>query len=156
MSSDLRYDLSGPARLVTQLELKCNSFCISIRVATSNYSKSFSIIRNDWRLLEMNSSHLKTVFTLLALQPLHKFQTGMRFSYEQNLPETKWISNSSKYWVVLKRSRNKTSCEQNLFTGRFEISNRHEFISLLMQTYSKCHLPFCSYFTKAICRFVKT
>ena len=59
-----------PARLVTRLELKCNSFCIQTRVAISNYSKSFSIIRNDLRLLEMNSSHSKTVFTLLALRPL--------------------------------------------------------------------------------------
>ena len=107
-----------------------------------------------------------------------KFQTGMRFSCEHNLPETKWISadswmlhlmrmciwNSmqvwisyrsfwqkwnfisgdkisckhypkwnaytcpSKYRVVLKCSRNETSCEQNLFSRRFEISNRYEFI----------------------------
>ena len=60
-----------PARLATQLESKCNSFCTSIRVATSNYSKRFSIIRNDLRLPEMNSSHLKTVSTRLALRPLH-------------------------------------------------------------------------------------
>ena len=60
-----------PARLATRLELKCNSFCISIRIATSNYSKSFLIIRNDLQLLELKSSHLKTIFTLLALRPLH-------------------------------------------------------------------------------------
>ena len=58
------------AHLVTRLELKCNSFSISTRVATSNYSKSVSIFRNDFRLLEMNSAHSKTVFTLLALWPL--------------------------------------------------------------------------------------
>ena len=42
----------------------------------------------------------------------------------------------SKYRVVLKCSRNETSCEQNLFSRRFEISNRYEFISPLMWTYS--------------------
>ena len=55
------------AHLVTRLELKCNSFNISTRVATSSYSKSVSIFRNDFRLLEMNSAHSKTVFTLLDL-----------------------------------------------------------------------------------------
>ena len=35
----------------------------------------------------------------------------------------------SKYWVVLKRSWNETSCEQKVFSRRFEISNRYEFIS---------------------------
>ena len=43
----------------------------------------------------------------------------------------------SKYRVVLKCSWNETSCEQNLFTRLFEISNRYEFISPLMWTYSK-------------------
>ena len=121
-----------------------------------------------------------------------KFQTGMRFPCEHNLPETKWISTDSvdvafnvhmclklsagmdftsvtltkniwqkwnfilgdkvscknypkwnaytcpsKYRVVLKCSQNETSCEQNLFSRRFEISNRYEFISSLMWTYSK-------------------
>ena len=31
---------------------------------------------------------------------------------------------------------NETACEQNLFSGRFEISNRYEFFSPLMWTYS--------------------
>ena len=60
-----------PARLVTQFELKCDSFCIPTREATSNYLKGFSIIQNDLQLLEMDSSHSKTVFTLLTLRPLH-------------------------------------------------------------------------------------
>ena len=92
-----------------------------------------------------------------------KFQTGMRFLCEQNLPEAKRISvNSldiafnehvrlkligiiltemkfayacpSKYQVILKCSRNETSCEQNLFSRWFEISNGHEFISRLFCT----------------------
>ena len=41
----------------------------------------------------------------------------------------------SKYRVTLKCSRNETSCEQNLFSHRLEISNRYEFISPLMWTY---------------------
>ena len=107
------------------------------------------------------------------------FQNGMRFSYEQNLPETKLISADSldiafnavidsyrSFWqkwnfisgdkipckhypkwnaytcpskdrVVLKCIRNETSCEQNLFSRRFEISNRYEFISPLAWTYSQ-------------------
>ena len=77
-----------------------------------------------------------------------KSQSRMRFSCGHNLPEAKWISTKhypkwnsctcpSKYRVVLKCSCNETSCEQNLFSHRFEISNRYEFISLLMWTYSQ-------------------
>ena len=106
-----------------------------------------------------------------------KFQTDMRFSWEHNLPETKWISADSlevainahvrlklnagigfisvtltemsckhylkwkclhmsiKISVALKCSRNETSCEQNLLSRRFELSNWYEFISPLMWMY---------------------
>ena len=37
----------------------------------------------------------------------------------------------------LKCNRNETSCEQNLFSRQFEISNWYEFFSPLMWTYSK-------------------
>ena len=50
----------------------------------------------------------------------------------------------SKYRVVLKCSRNETSCEQNLFSRRFEISNRYEFILPLMWTYSYHRIIFGS------------
>ena len=60
-----------PARLDTRLELKCNSLCTPGRVVINNHSKSSPIIRNDLRLIEMNSSHSKTAMTLLALRPLH-------------------------------------------------------------------------------------
>ena len=119
-----------------------------------------------------------------------KFETGIRFSCEQNLPEVKWINayssdivfsahvrltlkltagvislrsfwqkwnfiSGDKIWckhypkwysyacpsiyrVVLKCSRNGTSCKQNLFSHRFEVLNRYEFISpVIMWTYSK-------------------
>ena len=44
---------------------------------------------------------------------------------------TKWNAYTCppKYRVVLKCSQNETSCEQNLFSRRFAISNRYEFIS---------------------------
>ena len=42
----------------------------------------------------------------------------------------------SKCRVTLKCSRNETSWEQSLFSRRFEISNRYDFISPLMWTYS--------------------
>ena len=47
---------------------------------------------------------------------------------------------SSEYRVVLKYSRNETSCELNLFLHRFKMSNWYEFILLLMWTcsYSAC------------------
>ena len=60
-----------PVRLDTRFELKCNLFCTPARVAINNHSKSFPIIRNDLRLIEMNSSHSKTVMTLLAHRALH-------------------------------------------------------------------------------------
>ena len=41
----------------------------------------------------------------------------------------------SNYRVVFKCRRNETSCEQNMFSCRFEMSNRYEFISPLMWTY---------------------
>ena len=116
-----------------------------------------------------------------------KFQTSMRFSCEQSLPDAKWISADSldiafnahvrlkliaglislqsfwqkwnfiwgdkiscqhypkwnayvcpsKYWVILSCSRNETSCEQYLSSRQFEISNRYEFISPVMWTYSE-------------------
>ena len=56
----------------------------------------------------------------------------------------------SKYRVVLKCSRNETSCEQNLFSRRFEISNRYEFISLLMWTYSKMTYMYCDHMNDII------
>ena len=40
----------------------------------------------------------------------------------------------SKYWVVLKYSWNETSCEQNLFSCQFEISDWYYFIWPLMWT----------------------
>ena len=53
--------------------------------------------------------------------------------------QPKWNSYAylSKYWVILKCCKNETSCEQDLFSGGFEILNWYEFISPLIWTYSK-------------------
>ena len=94
-----------------------------------------------------------------------KFKTGIRFSCEQNLPcakrneyvHSRWILrlmhmcawNSFKHhppkpfdqnMVIVKCSRNETSYEQNLFSRRLEISNRHEVIWPLMWMHSTDHI----------------
>ena len=61
-----------PVRFITQLVLWFVRLVLLPDLATTNYSKSFSIIRNDLRLLEMNFSHSKNIFTLLVLRPLNK------------------------------------------------------------------------------------
>ena len=48
----------------------------------------------------------------------------------------------SKYWVVLKCTRNETSCEQNLFSRQFEITNQYEFITPLMWTFLRAKSTF--------------
>ena len=60
------------ASFVTRFESKCISLCTPARVAIINHTKSFPIIRNDLRLIEMKSSHSKTAMTILALRPLHR------------------------------------------------------------------------------------
>ena len=113
--------------------------------------------------LRRNETQNGMDFILVILTEI-KFQTGMRFSCEhftrnemnqrrlvsfwqkwsfiscdkicKHNPKWNVCTCPSKYRVVLKSSRNKTSCEQNLFSRRFEISNRYEFISPLMWTCS--------------------
>ena len=146
-------------------------------VQSALYLRSHELMRNE---SQNGMDFISVILTEM------KFKTGMRFSCEHNLLETKWISADSldvafkrmcvwnavlvwisyqsfwqkwnfisgnkilckhypksnayscpsKYRVVLKCSRNETSCEQNLFSRRFEISLQYEFISPLMWTYS--------------------
>ena len=136
------------------------------------FSQLFTCVPMNWGKMK-----LKTVWvSYLLILTETKFQTGLRFSCERNLPETKWISADSldgafktqcgyrfhighfdrneisfrvikyrvnttrneiptypsEYRVILKCSRNETSCEQNLFSRQFEIANRYEFISPLI------------------------
>ena len=65
-----------------------------------------------------------------------KFISGDKISCK-HYPKWNVYTCPSKCRVVLKCSRNEASCEQNLLSHRFEISNRYEFISPLMWTYSK-------------------
>ena len=64
-----------------------------------------------------------------------KFISGDKIS-SKHYPKWNAYTCPSKYWVLLKCRRNETSCEQNLFSRRFEITNRYKFISPLMWTYS--------------------
>ena len=64
------------------------------------------------------------------------FISGDRISCKR-YPKLNVYTCPLNYRVVLKCSQNETTCEQNLFSRRFEISNRYEFISPLMWTYSK-------------------
>ena len=63
--------------------------------------------------------------------------TEMKFSfrvikYRVNTTRNEIPTYPSEYRVILKCSRNETSCEQNLFSRQFEIANRYEFISPLI------------------------
>ena len=63
------------------------------------------------------------------------FISGDKISCKQ-YPKWNAYTCSSEYRVVLKCSRNETSCELNLFLRRFKMSNWYEFILFLMWTYS--------------------
>ena len=62
------------------------------------------------------------------------FISGYKTS-RKHYPKLNAYTCPSKYWIVLKFSRNENSCEQNLFSRRFEISNQYGFISPLIWTY---------------------
>ena len=126
----------------------------------------FSVFRQLFTCVHMNWGEMKLKPVWIpypSFRPKWKFQIGMRFSCEHNLPEAKWISVNlfdivfneyvhlkpiaviltemkfayvcpSKYQVLLKCSWNETSCQQNLFSRRLEISNGHKFISRLFCT----------------------
>ena len=71
MSSDSRYYLSSLSWYSTRIKMQL----VLHPSSSSNWQslEKSSIIRNDLRLVEMNSSHSKTAMTLLALRPLHIF-----------------------------------------------------------------------------------
>ena len=82
--------------------------------------------------------HLKLIAGVTSLWSFWKkwhFILGDKRSCK-HYPKWNTCTCPSKYRVVFKCSRNKTSCEQNLFSCWFEISNRYDFISPLMWTYS--------------------
>ena len=82
--------------------------------------------------------HLKLIVGVISLWSFwQKWNviSGDKISCK-HYPKWNAFSCPSKYWFVLKCSRNEMSCEKNLFPRRFEISNWCEFISRLMWTYS--------------------
>ena len=99
--------------------------------------------RNEWvqarwmlRLMHMCAWNLMRVWTSYrSFWHKSNFISGDKISCK-HYPKWNAYRCPSKYRVVLKCSRNETSCEQNLFSRRFEISNRYEFIFPLMWTYS--------------------
>ena len=114
-----------------QNELKPVWDFISIENLASVFSQLFTCVHMNWGEIK-----LKTVWISYRLfWRKWNFISGDKISCKHY---PKWNAHPflSKYRVVLKCSRNKTSCEQNLFSRRFEISNQYEFISPLMWTYS--------------------
>ena len=160
-------------------ELKPGWEFISVQNLTLVFSQLFTCARMNWET-QYGMDFISVILTEM------KFQTSKRFSCEQNIPKTKWISEDSldidsnvrvrlkliagidiisviltemqfhssdklsckqypkwntytcpsKYQVVLKCSRTEKSCEQNLFSYRFEISYLFEFIWSLMWKFS--------------------
>ena len=113
-----------PDHLFTPLELKCNLYCIPTRVATSNYSKMFTIIRSNLRSLEMNSSHSKTVFTVLALRPLHKFHQNISFVFVFSRSPSLILSDQLRSQVSILHGFNKLTKNKwmgSLFQIYFEV-----------------------------------
>ena len=81
------------------------------------------------------------LFTCVQMKSYRSFRQKWNFisgdkTSCKHYPKWNFYTWPSKYWVVLKCGRNETLCKQNLFSRRFEISNRYEFISPLTWTYS--------------------
>ena len=74
-------------------------------------------------------------FSYWSFWQIWSFISGDKISCK-HYPKWNAYTCSLKYRVVLKCSRNETSCEQDLLSRRFEISHRYEFISPLVWMYS--------------------
>ena len=115
-----------------RIELKPVWDFISVESFTSLFSQVFTCVHMNW-----GEIRLKTVWiSYRSFWQKWHFISGDKISCKHH-PKWNAYTCPSKYRVTLKCSRNETSCEQNLFSRRFEISNRYEFISPLMWTYSK-------------------
>ena len=102
---------------------------------TLAFSQLFTCVHMNWCKMK-----LKTVWiSYWSFRQKWNFISGDKISCKHYLKLNAYTC-PSKYWVILKCSQNETSCEQNLFSHQFKISNRYEFISPLMWTYS--YTPF--------------
>ena len=103
------------------------------------YSKRNELAQTHWMLRLMRMCVWNSMPVWISYRSFRQkwnFISGNRISCKHH---PKWNAHTcpSKYRVTLKYCWNETSCEENLFSRRFKISNRHEFISPLMWTYSK-------------------
>ena len=147
--------LASSLLLFTWIEVKWNSerygFHISHfeRNKISNWHEIF--MGTEFTRKEMNKRRLVLNLCLMRMcvwNSLRVWTANRSFWQKWNLISCdkisckqypKWIAYAcpSECRVVLKCSRNETSCEQNLFSRRFGISNPYEFISPLMPRYSE-------------------
>ena len=103
------------------------------------YAKRNEYAQTRWMLRLMRMSVWNSMQVRISSRSFwqkRNFISGDKISCK-HYPKWNAQAYPSKYRVVLKCSGNETSCEQNLFSRRFEISKRYEFISPLMWTYSE-------------------
>ena len=111
-------------------ELIWNDF-ISVENLTSVFSQLFTCVQVNWGGMKLKTLRI----SYRSFWQKLNFILGDKISCK-HYPKWNTYTCPSKYRVVLKCSRNETSCERNLFSRRFEISNQYEFISPLMWTCS--------------------
>ena len=111
-------------------ELIWNDF-ISVENLTSVFSQLFTCVQVNWGGMKLKTLRI----SYRSFWQKLNFILGDKISCK-HYPKWNTYTCPSKKRVVLKCSRNETSCERNLFSRRFEISNQYEFISPLMWTCS--------------------
>ena len=111
-------------------ELIWNDF-ISVENLTSVFSQLFTCVQVNWGGMKLKTLRI----SYRSFWQKLNFILGDKISCK-HYPKWNTYTCPSKKRVVLKYSRNETSCERNLFSRRFEISNQYEFISPLMWTCS--------------------
>ena len=109
---------------------------ISLRCSVNLYLCSHELRRNETR----NSMDFRSVILTEM-----KFQTGMRFSCEHNLPETKWISADSLNVAF------ETQCGYGFYIGHFD-RNEISFLAIkyhVNTTRNKIHQNIRSFWNAA-------
>ena len=104
---------------------------IFVENLTSMFSQLFTYVHINWGQMKLKPLWI----SFWSFWPKWNFISVHKISLK-HYPKWNAYTCPSKCWVVLKCSWNEMSYEQNLFSCRFEISNRYEFI-LLMWTYCK-------------------
>ena len=106
-------------------EMNSNRYEISFRLKISLRCSVSSLLVFTWIEAKWNSKRYG-----FHIGHFDRNEISFRvIKYRVNTTRNEIPTYPSEYRVILKCSRNETSCEQNLFSRRFEISNRYEFIS---------------------------